>query len=208
MPCARGRINNWNWVETNIPITDLRGIYLALRELDITWNNNIPEIENWYELRERLTRPLPITAEMDLLFDLSSIIEQVVSLGSPELNLSNGFRLSWAKGSYRIGTNSGKNVDTFSQQLSKAYRSSEANISDEMERTLRKIETAQSTLAAEHANALRSLVENQRKAIELARQQLIDERMNHIETAGNSLGYTVRKRRIGKKIKYVLSRQP
>ena len=50
MPCARGRINNWNWVETNIPITDLRGIYLALRELDITWNNNIPEIENWYEL--------------------------------------------------------------------------------------------------------------------------------------------------------------
>ena len=208
MPCARGRINNWNWVETNIPITDLRGIYLALRELDLTWNNNIPEIENWYELRERLTQPLPITAEMDLLFDLSNRIEQVVSLGSPELNLSNGFRLSWAKGSYRIGTNSGKNVDTFSQQLSKAYRSSEANISDEMERTLRKIETAQSTLAAEHANALRLLVENQRKAIELARQQLIDERMNHIEAAGNSLGYTVRKRRIGKKIKYVLSRQP
>ena len=157
--------------------------------------------------RERLTRPLPITAEM--IFCRSLKYNRAgCRLGSPELNLSNGFRLSWAKGSYRIGTNSGKNVDTFSQQLSKAYRSSEANISDEMERTLRKIETAQSTLAAEHANALRSLVENQRKAIELARQQLIDERMNHIETAGNSLGYTVRKRRIGKKIKYVLSRQP
>ena len=208
MPCARGRINNWNWVETNIPITDLRAIYLALRELDHTWNNNISVIENWHELRQRLTQPLPITTEINLLIDLSKLIEKVVSLGAPELNLSNGFRLSWAKGSYRIGTNSGKNVDAFSQQLSKAYRSSEANISDEMEKTLRKIEAGRSTLAAEHTHALRSLVENQKNAIESARQKLIEERMNHIEAVGNDLGYIVRKQRIGKKLKYVLARKP
>ena len=46
------------------------------------------------------------------------------------------------------------------------------------------------------------------KSIETAKQNLIEERMNHIETVGSELGYAVRKQRIGKKIKYVLVRQP
>ena len=50
MPCARGQINNWNWVEATRPVTDLRGIYLALRSLNVSWNNPVPILKEWSEL--------------------------------------------------------------------------------------------------------------------------------------------------------------
>ena len=77
-----------------------------------------------------------------------------------------------------------------------------------MEDTIKRIEDGRSSIAAEHTNALRNLIENQKKSIETAKRNLIKERMNHIETVGNELGYAIRKQRIGKKIKYVLVRQP
>jgi len=208
MPCARGQINNWNWVEATRPVTDLRGIYLALRSLNVSWNNPVPILKEWSELRQSLAQNLDAQAEIQILKSLATTIEDILELGKPEITLSNGFKLSWNNGSYRIGSNSGRKVTTFSAQLSQAYLTYEKEISKELEDTIKRIEDGRSSIAAEHTNALRNLIENQKKSIETAKRNLIKERMNHIETVGNELGYAIRKQRIGKKIKYVLVRQP
>lgn len=208
MPCARGRINNWNWVEATRPITDLRGIHLALQTLGLSWTNPLQILGEWNELRQSLAKNLDTHAEIQILKSLATTIEDILELGKPEITLSNGFKLSWNNGSYRIGSNSGRNVATFSAQFSQAYLTYEKEILEELEGTIKRIEDGRSSIAADHTNALRNLVENQKKAIETAKQNLIEERMNHIETVGSELGYAVRKQRIGKKIKYVLVRQP
>ena len=208
MPCARGRINNWNWVEATRPITDLRGIHLALQTLGISWTNPLRILEEWNELRRDLTQNLNKHEEIEVLKKLANTIEEILKSGKPEITLSNGFMLSWNNGSYRIGSNSGGNTTAFSTQFSQAYVGYEKDISEELEATMKRIEDGRANLAVEHTNALRKLVESQKKAIETAKQNLIEERMNHIETVGSDLGYAVRKQRIGKKIKYVLVRQP
>lgn len=208
MPCARGRINNWNWVEATRPITDLRGIHLALQTLGISWTNPLRILEEWNELRRDLTQNLNKHEEIEVLKKLAATIEEILKSGKPEITLSNGFMLSWNNGSYRIGSNSGGNTTVFSTQFSQAYVGYEKDISEELEATMKRIEDGQANRAVEHTNALRKLVESQKKAIETAKQNLIEERMNHIETVGSDLGYAVRKQRIGKKIKYVLVRQP
>ena len=208
MPCARGQINNWNWVEATRPVTDLRGIHLALRALNVSWTNPILILKEWSELRQSLAQNLDTHAEIQILKSLATTIEEILKSGKPEITLSNGFKLSWNNGSYRIGSNTGRNVTTFSAQFSQAYLTYEKEISEELEGTIKRIEDGRSSIAAEHTNALRTLVENQKKAIETAKQNLIEERMNHIETVGSELGYAVRKQRIGKKIKYILVRQP
>jgi len=208
MPCARGQINNWNWVEATRPVTDLRGIYLALRSLNVSWNNPVPILKEWSELRQSLAQNLDAQAEIQILKSLATTIEDILELGKPEITLSNGFKLSWNNGSYQIGINSGRKVITFSAQFSQAYLTYEKEISKELEDTIKRIEDGRSSIAAEHTNALRNLIENQKKSIETAKRNLIKERMNHIETVGNELGYAIRKQRIGKKIKYVLVRQP
>ena len=208
MPCARGRINNWNWVEATRPITDLRGIHLALGALNVSWKSPLPLVEEWNELRQSLTQNLDTNAEIELLNNLATSIEKILASGKPEITLSNGFKLAWKSGSYRIGSNSGENVTAFSAQFSQAYLATEREISEELEGTMKRIEGGRANLAVEHTNALRTLVESQKRAIETAKQNLIEERMKHIETVGSDLGYAVRKQRIGKKIKYVLVRQP
>ncbi len=208
MPCARGRINNWNWVEATRPITDLRGIHLALQTLGISWTNPLQILEDWNELRRDLTQNHNKHEGIEVLKKLATAIEEILKLGKPEITLSNGFMLSWNNGSYRIGSNSGGNTTAFSTQFSQAYVGYEKDISGELEATMKRIEEGRANLAVEHTNALRKLVESQKKAIETAKQNLIEERMNHIETVGSDLGYAVRKQRIGKKIKYVLVRQP
>jgi len=208
MPCARGRINNWNWVEATRPITDLRGIHLALQTLGISWTKPLQILEEWNELRRDLTQNLNKHEEIEVLKKLANTIEEILKSGKPEITLSNGFMLSWNNGSYRIGSNSGGNTTAFSTQFSQAYVGYEKDISEELEATMKRIEDGRANLAVEHTNALRKLVESQKKAIETAKQNLIEERMNHIETVGSDLGYAVRKQRIGKKIKYVLVRQP
>ena len=208
MPCARGRINNWNWVEATRPITDLRGIHLALQTLGISWTKPLQILEEWNELRRDLTQNLNKHEEIEVLKKLANTIEEILKSGKPEITLSNGFMLSWNNGSYRIGSNSGGNTTAFSTQFSQAYVVYEKDISEELEATMKRIEDGRANLAVEHTNALRKLVESQKKAIETAKQNLIEERMNHIETVGSDLGYAVRKQRIGKKIKYVLVRQP
>jgi hypothetical protein len=208
MPCARGRINNWNWVEATRPITDLRGIHLALRALNLSWKSPLPLVEEWNELRQSLVQDLDTHAEIELLNNLATSIEKILASEKPEITLSNGFKLAWRSGSYRIGSNSGGNVTAFSAQFSQAYLATEREISEELEGTIKRIEDGKASLAVEHTNALRTLVESQKRAIETAKQNLIEERMKHIETVGNDLGYAVRKQRIGKKIKYVLVRQP
>ena len=208
MPCARGRINNWNWVEATRPITDLRGIHLALQTLGISWTKPLQILEEWNELRRDLTQNLNKHEEIEVLKKLANTIEEILKSGKPEITLSNGFMLSWNNGSYRIGSNSGGNTTAFSTQFSQAYVGYEKDISEELEATMKRIEDGRANLAVEHTNALRKLVESRKKAIETAKQNLIEERMNHIETVGSDLGYAVRKQRIGKKIKYVLVRQP
>tara|TARA_B100000767_G_scaffold275153_1_gene310733 strand:+ start:11450 stop:12076 length:627 start_codon:yes stop_codon:yes gene_type:complete len=208
MPCARGRINNWNWVEATRPVTDLRAIHLALQELNVSWTKPLLIVKEWNEIRQSLAQNLDTHAEIQILKNLATTIEEILKSGKPEITLSNGFKLSWNNGSYRIGSNSGGDLATFSAQLNQAYLTYEKEISEELEGTIKRIEDGRSNIAVEHTNALRTFVEIQKKAIANAKQNLIEERMNHIETVGNELGYAVRKQQIGKKIKYVLVRQP
>ena len=218
MPCNRGYITNWNWTEAQRPIIDLRTIHLTLKKLGIKWNNVPQLITNWHDERNSIT-PNQSTADRIIsLSRLANLVNEIQVLNPPEINLSNGMVLSWSNGSYSIGmqerirrgqqTQTSQKVGQFVSEFDAAYASVEIEMRNELDNILADIESGKSQLAAEEIDAQRARIESEKNALNKSRQQLREQRMEHVETVGENLGYAVRKQRIGKKIKYVLVRNP
>ena len=218
MPCNRGSITNWNWTEAQRPIIDLRTVYLALKKLGIKWNEAPQSLNNWHEARNLLTTSQTVAQRIISLSRLVNLVNEIQTLNIPQITLSNGMILSWRNGSYSIGmqerirsgqqTQTGQKVGQFVSEFDATYASIEAEMRNELDNILADIESGKSQLAAEEIDAQRARIESEKNALNKSRQQLREHRMKHVETVGENLGYTVRKQRIGKKIKYVLVRNP
>ena len=105
-------------------------------------------------------------------------------------------------------TQTGQRVSEFVSEFDAAYASVESEMQNELNNILADIESGKSQLAAEEIDAQRARIESEKNALNKSRQQLRKQRMEHVEAVGENLGYAVRKQRIGKKIKYVLVRNP
>ncbi len=218
MPCNRGYITNWNWTEAQRPIIDLRTIYLALKQLGIKWESAPQAITDWHNERNSISSNQTTADRIISLGRLANLVNEIQVLNHPEINLSNGMVLSWRNGSYSIGmqerirrgqqTQTGQRVGEFVSEFDAAYASVESEMQNELNNILADIESGKSQLAAEEIDAQRARIESEKNALNKSRQQLREQRMKHLETVGENLGYAVRKQRIGKKIKYVLVRNP
>jgi hypothetical protein len=218
MPCNRGYITNWNWTEAQRPITDLRTIYLTLKQLGIKWESAPQVIVDWYNQRNSISSNQTTADRIISLGRLVNLVNDVQGLNTPKIDLSNGMVLSWRNGSYSIGmqerirsgqqTETGQKVVEFVSEFDAAYASVESEMRNELNNILADIESGKSQLAAEEIDAQRARIESEKNALNKSRQQLREQRMKHVESVGENLGYAVRKQRIGKKIKYVLVRNP
>jgi hypothetical protein len=218
MPCNRGYITNWNWTEAQRPITDLRTIYLTLKQLGIKWESAPQVIVDWYNQRNSISSNQTTADRIISLGRLVNLVNDVQGLNTPKIDLSNGMVLSWRNGSYSIGmqerirsgqqTQTGQKVVEFVSEFDAAYASVESEMRNELNNILADIESGKSQLAAEEIDAQRARIESEKNALNKSRQQLREQRMKHVESVGENLGYAVRKQRIGKKIKYVLVRNP
>ncbi len=218
MPCNRGYITNWNWTEAQRPITDLRTIYLTLKQLGIKWESAPQVIVDWYNQRNSISSNQTTADRIISLGRLVNLVNDVQGLNTPKIDLSNGMVLSWRNGSYSIGmqerirsgqqTQTGQKVVEFVSEFDAAYASVESEMRNELNNILADIESGKSQLAAEEIDAQRARIESEKNALNKSRQQLREQRMKHVESVGENLGYSVRKQRIGKKIKYVLVRNP
>ena len=218
MPCNRGYITNWNWTEAQRPIIDLRTIHLTLKKLGIKWNNVPQLITNWHDERNSITSNQSTADRIFSLSRLANLVNEIQVLNHPEINLSNGMVISWRNGSYSIGmqerirsgqqTQTSQKVGQFVSEFDAAYASVETEMRNELDNILADIESGKSQLAAEEIDAQRARIESEKNALNKSRQQLRKQRMEHVEAVGENLGYAVRKQRIGKKIKYVLVRNP
>jgi len=218
MPCNRGYITNWNWTEAQRPIIDLRTVYLALKKLGIMWNEAPQSLNNWHEARNSLTSSQKVAQRIISLSRLANLVNEIQTLNIPQITLSNGMILSWRNGSYSIGkqerirsgqqTQTGAEISQFVTNFDAAYASIEIEMQNELDNILEDIESGKSQLAAEEIEAHRARIDSEKNALNKSRQQLRETRMKHVETVGETLGYAIRKQRIGKKIKYVLVRNP
>ena len=208
MPCNRGAITNWNWVESQRPIIDLRTMFLALKKLGIEWLQ-VPQLMiKWHDARNSVNNESDLVQKILSLGNLANLVNEIQTLNIPEITLSNGMILSWRNGSYSIGTRTGAGVSQFVSEFDTAYASIESEMQAELDKILMDIESGKSQLAADEIEAQRSRIASEKNALNESRQQLREQRMKHVEEVSENLGYAVRKQRIGKKIKYVLVRQP
>jgi len=146
------------------------------------------------------------------------LVKEIQKLDNSDVNLSNGMQMSWRNGSFSIGkqetvrrgeqSQTRKMVGNFVSEFDSAYASVEGEMRNELENIIADIESGKSQLAAEEIEVQRARIQTEREALSKSRQQLREQRMKHVESVGEELGYAVRKQRIGKKIKYVLVRNP
>ncbi|MGB0780494.1 MAG: hypothetical protein ACPGQN_01810 [Candidatus Poseidoniaceae archaeon] len=218
MPCNRGYITNWNWTEAQRPITDLRTIFLSLKQLGIQWLNAPQLIVDWHNLRNSISSNQSSADRIIALTKLENLVKEIQKLDNSDVNLSNGMQMSWRNGSFSIGkqetvrrgeqSQTRKMVGNFVSEFDSAYASVEGEMRNELENIIADIESGKSQLAAEEIEVQRARIQTEREALSKSRQQLREQRMKHVESVGEELGYAVRKQRIGKKIKYVLVRNP
>ena len=218
MPCNRGYITNWNWTEAQRPITDLRTIFLSLKQLGIQWLNAPQPIADWHNLRKSISSNQSSADRIIALTKLENLVKEIQKLDKSDVNLSNGMQMSWRNGSFSIGkqetvrrgeqSQTRKMADNFVSEFDSAYASVEGEMRNELENIIADIELGKSQLAAEEIEVQRARIQTEREALSKSRQQLREQRMKHVESVGEELGYAVRKQRIGKKIKYVLVRNP
>ena len=218
MPCNRGYITNWNWTEAQRPITDLRTIFLSLKQLGIQWLNAPQLIVDWHNLRNSISSNQSSADRIIALTKLENLVKEIQKLDNSDVNLSNGMQMSWRNGSFSIGKQetvrrgeqpqTRKMVGNFVSEFDSAYASIEGEMRNELENIIADIESGKSQLAAEEIEVQRARIQTEREALSKSRQQLREQRMKHVESVGEELGYAVRKQRIGKKIKYVLVRNP
>ena len=219
MPCNRGYITNWNWTEAQRPITDLRTIFLSLKQLGIQWLNAPQLIVDWHNLRNSISSNQSSADRIIALTKLENLVKEIQKLDNSDVNLSNGIQMSWRNGSFSIGKQEtvrrGEQSQTtrelvrnFVSEFDSAYASVEGEMRNELENIIADIESGKSQLAAEEIEVQRARIQTEREALSKSRQQLREQRMKHVESVGEELGYAVRKQRIGKKIKYVLVRNP
>ena len=218
MPCNRGYITNWNWAEAQRPITDLRTIFLSLKQLGIQWLNAPQLIVDWHNLRKSISSNQSSADRIIALTKLENLVKEIQKLDNSDVNLSNGMQMSWRNGSFSIGkqetvrrgeqSQTRKMVGNFVSDFDSAYASVEGEMRNELENIIADIELGKSQLAAEEIEVQRARIQTEREALSKSRQQLREQRMKHVESVGEELGYAVRKQRIGKKIKYVLVRNP
>ena len=218
MPCNRGYITNWNWTEAQRPITDLRTIFLSLKQLGIQWLNAPQLIVDWHNLRNSISSNQSSADRIIALTKLENLVKEIQKLDNSDVNLSNGIQMSWRNGSFSIGkqetvrrgeqSQTRKMVGNFVSEFDSAYASVEGEMRNELENIIADIESGKSQLAAEEIEVQRARIQTEREALSKSRQQLREQRMKHVESVGEELGFAVRKQRIGKKIKYVLVRNP
>lgn len=218
MPCNRGYITNWNWTEAQRPITDLRTIFISLKQLGIQWINAPQLIVDWHNLRNSISSNQSSAERIIALTKLEHLVKEIQKLDNSDVNLSNGMQMSWRNGSFSIGkqetvrrgeqSQTREIVGNFVSEFDSAYASVESEMRNELENIIADIESGKSQLAAEEIEVQRARIQTEREALSKSRQQLREQRMNHVERVGEELGYAVRKQRIGKKIKYVLVRNP
>ncbi|DAC14706.1 MAG TPA: hypothetical protein D7I06_08445 [Candidatus Poseidoniales archaeon] len=218
MPCNRGYITNWNWTEAQRPITDLRTIFLSLKQLGIQWLNAPQLIVDWHNLRNSISSNQSSADRIIALTKLENLVKEIQKLDNSDVNLSNGIQMSWRNGSFSIGkqetvrrgeqSQTREIVSNFVSEFDSAYASVEGEMRNELENIIADIESGKSQLAAEEIEVQRARIQTEREALSKSRQQLREQRMKHVESVGEELGYAVRKQRIGKKIKYVLVRNP
>ena len=218
MPCNRGYITNWNWAEAQRPITDLRTIFLSLKQLGIRWLNAPQLIVDWHNLRKSISSNQSSADRIIALTKLENLVKEIQKLDNSDINLSNGMQMSWRNGSFSIGkqetvrrgeqSQTRKMVGNFVSDFDSAYASVEGEMRNELENIIADIELGKSQLAAEEIEVQRARIQTEREALSKSRQQLREQRMKHVESVGEELGYAVRKQRIGKKVKYVLVRNP
>ncbi len=218
MPCNRGYITNWNWTEAQRPITDLRTIFLSLKQLGVQWLNVPQLIVDWHNLRNSISSNQSSADRIIALTKLENLVKEIQKLDNSDVNLSNGMQMSWRNGSFSIGkqetvrrgeqSQTRQIVSNFVSEFDSAYASVEGEMRNELENIIADIESGKSQLAAEEIEVQRARIQTEREALSKSRQQLREQRMKHVESVGEELGYAVRKQRIGKKIKYVLVRNP
>ena len=218
MPCNRGYITNWNWTEAQRPITDLRTIFLSLKQLGIQWLNAPQLIVDWHNLRNSISSNQSSADRIIALTKLENLVKEIQKLDNSDVNLSNGIQMSWRNGSFSIGkqetvrrgeqSQTREIISNFVSEFDSAYASVEGEMRNELENIIADIESGKSQLAAEEIEVQRARIQTEREALSKSRQQLREQRMKHVESVGEELGYAVRKQRIGKKIKYVLVRNP
>jgi hypothetical protein len=183
-------------------------MFLTLKKLGIEWLQ-VPQLMiKWHDARNSVNNESDLVQKILSLGNLANLVNEIQTLNIPEITLSNGMILSWRNGSYSIGTRTGAGVSQFVSKFDTAYASIEAEMQAELDKILMDIESGKSQLAADEIEAQRSRIASEKNALNESRQQLREQRMKHVEEVSENLGYAVRKQRIGKKIKYVLVRQP
>ena len=147
MPCNRGYITNWNWTEAQRPITDLRTIFLSLKQLGVQWLNVPQLIVDWHNLRNSISSNQSSADRIIALTKLENLVKEIQKLDNSDVNLSNGMQMSWRNGSFSIGkqetvrrgeqSQTRQIVSNFVSEFDSAYASVEGEMRNELENIIK-----------------------------------------------------------------------